>query len=327
MYSAALCLVILVTYATSASGLALQHSKRIAYPFNQLVAFGDDLSDDGNGSYAHNTSGGGADNNYGFGTWTDGPIAVSYLADLLEIPLVDYAFGGSDGGANFGATINNTYTASKAEYNGQPVPSVHDQIFWNYTRKGAPKNIKSAMQFIWTGQNDLNERTDVFWGGDPINELFISNISDRIRYNAEHLVELGAPYVLVSNIYPKYKAPVATTYFCPDGICLEAFGNIIKSSNTAIEKELKSLKYADKLIYYDVFSFMVDLMENKDSHGLTQPLSDYCDGDPKYAKWDECAAGSYPMTTVHQMIAMGMKKTIEEFLEHWAEDDYEVGTD
>ncbi|KAK4954878.1 hypothetical protein LTR10_007070 [Elasticomyces elasticus] len=317
MYTAALCLVALATYAVSVSSLALP-SKPSAYPFNQLVAFGDDLSDNGNGSYAHNISGGGADN-YGFGTWTDGPIAVSYLADLLEVPLVDYAFGGSDGGANFGATINNTYTASKAEYNGKPVPSVHDQIFWNYTRDGAPNNIKNAMQFIWTGQNDLNEQTDVFWEGDPINELFISNISDRIRYNAERLIERGAPYVLVSNVYPKHKAPVATTYFCPDGTCLEAFGNIIKSSNTAIENEFKSS------------NFMMDLMENKDSHGLTQPLSDYCDGDPKYAKWDECAAGSYvwegatkffwmtftqPTTTVHQMIAMDMKRTIDDFLGH-----------
>ncbi|KAK4903491.1 hypothetical protein LTR27_000422 [Elasticomyces elasticus] len=237
MHNAAFCLVTLATYAVSVSSLALPRSKRSAYPFNQLIAFGDDLSDNGNGSYAHNISGGGAENNYGFGTWTDGPIAVSYLADLLEVPLVDYAFGGSDGDANFGRDDQ-------------------QHIFWNYTHDGAPKNIKNAMQFIWTGQNDPNEQTDVFWEGDPTNELFVSNISDQIRYNAEHLIELGAPYALVSNIYPKHKAPVATTYFCPDGTCLEAFGNIIKSCNAAIEKELQGPKYADKLIYYDVFFWL-----------------------------------------------------------------------
>ncbi|KAK5721238.1 hypothetical protein LTR17_014700 [Elasticomyces elasticus] len=192
MYSAALCLATLVTYAISVSSLALLHSRGSAYPFNQLVAFRDDLSDNGNGSYAHNISGGDADNSYGFGTWTDGPVAVSYLAHLLEVPLVDYVAALT--------TARILARRSTTQYHGEPVPSIHDQIFWNYTRDGAPENIKNVIQFIWTGQNDLNEQTDVFWQGDSINELFVSNISDPIRYNAEHLIELGAPYVLVSNI-------------------------------------------------------------------------------------------------------------------------------
>jgi phospholipase/lecithinase/hemolysin len=103
-----------------------------AYPFNQLVAFGDEFSDNGNGSYAHGITGNPA-NVYGFGTWTDGPVAVSYLSNLLGVPLRDLAFGGCCSGASFGATLDNNYTTSPATYNGKSVPSVHDQIYSNYT--------------------------------------------------------------------------------------------------------------------------------------------------------------------------------------------------
>ncbi|KAK3113025.1 hypothetical protein LTR53_010082 [Teratosphaeriaceae sp. CCFEE 6253] len=327
-FTAAALLAVSINQVTSLAIPGTAVSLRSTYPFDRLVAFGDELSDNGNGSYAHGITGDNS-NNYGFGTWTDGPVAVSYLADLLHAPLTDYAFGGCCGGASSGATINNTYSAAAAQYDGKPVPSVHDQIFWNYTKAGVPSGIGSALQFIWTGVNDLGAQTNPFWAGDPKNALFASNISDRIRYNAEHLIKLGAPYVFVANIYPKERAPVTSTYYCPDGTCIDGMGKVIQAANSAIESELKGSKYASKLIYYDVYGFMVDLMENKDSYGLTQPLSYYCDGDAAVAKWDECAAGSYtwegaqqffwmnfvqPTTRVHQLIAADMKKRVDEVL-------------
>lgn len=58
---------------TQASALAIpaENTKRSAYPFNKLVAFGDELSDNGNGSYAHGITGDPA-NVYGFGTYMHG---------------------------------------------------------------------------------------------------------------------------------------------------------------------------------------------------------------------------------------------------------------
>lgn len=94
MLSSAHILTALALAASRVSALAIpadtqqELSKRSAYPFTKLVAFGDELSDNGNGSYAHGITGDPA-NVYGFGTWTDGPVAVSYLADLLGVPLTD----------------------------------------------------------------------------------------------------------------------------------------------------------------------------------------------------------------------------------------------
>src|ERR1700761_6436263 len=128
------------------------------YPFNQIVAFGDEFSDNGNGSYAHGMTGSPA-TVYGFGTWTNGPVAVSYLTDLFGVPLIDYAFGGCCGGGNFGATIDSAYTASDAG-----APSIKDQIA-NYTSTGS-HGASSSLFFMWAGQNDLSKHTDAFWLGD-----------------------------------------------------------------------------------------------------------------------------------------------------------------
>lgn len=83
---------------------------RRKYPFTTLVAFGDQLVDNGNGSFAHGLDPG---NIYGFHTWTDGPVVPMYLAGLLRVPLVDYAWGGAFGGGLIGSTLDNEYTPSK----------------------------------------------------------------------------------------------------------------------------------------------------------------------------------------------------------------------
>ena len=294
--------------------------------FTRLVAFGDELSDNGNGSYAHGITGDPA-NVYSFGTWTNGPVAVQYLAGLLGIPLDDYAFGGCCGGSSSGATISAAYTTPQAQWNGKPVPSVHEQIAKNYTNP-TPSSIKTSLQFLWTGQNELSVHTDAFWEGDPTNAEFASQMAQRITRNAEHLVAEGAPYVFIPNIYPKHKAPVTIKYLCPDGGCVETWGKIIQNANTALKNSLAKSKHGDKFIYYDVYSYMMNLMENKDSQGLIQPLTDYCDGDPAEAKWDTCISGSYvwegaekffwmnfiqPTAHVHRLIAADMKATIDRF--------------
>jgi cholinesterase len=140
---------------------------RCKYPFRHLVAFGDEFSDNGNGSFAHGITEftGDPKNVYGFGTWTNGPVAVSYLADMLEVPLQDFAFGGCCGGEKFGATLDAAFTKSDAG-----APSLVQQIS-NYTDTSA-SDIKTSMQFIWAGQNDLSKHTDAFWLGDPRNGKF-----------------------------------------------------------------------------------------------------------------------------------------------------------
>lgn len=110
-----------------------------------LVAFGDELSDNGNGSFAHGMTG--ETSVYGFDTWTNGPVAVSYMADTLNLPLIDYAFGGCCGGGSAGATLDDSYTPSDSG-----APSIQEQVA-NYTSAVHSGNLKpkKSMGFIWAG--------------------------------------------------------------------------------------------------------------------------------------------------------------------------------
>ena len=283
------------------------------YPFKQIVAFGDELSDNGSGSSAHGVAGD-PETIYGFGSWTNGPVAISYLAQMMGLPLTDYAFGGTNGGSTIGATIDQAYTPTA-------VQSVVQQI-GNYSSSGS-KGVKTSMQFIWVN-NDLSAHTDAYYGGDPKNTDFATQISTRIAAQVQALITKGAPYVMVANIYPKHLAPVTKTFLpgCTDAV-VATWGTVIQQANTAIEKALKP--FGSQAIYYDSFDYIVGLLNNATALGFTQPLDQMCDGNPATDLWNLCQVQhkadevfwmSYtnPTTKVHQMIAQDMKNVIDKHL-------------
>lgn len=292
-----------------------------------IVAFGDELSDNGNGSFAHGMTGSPA-NVYGFGTWTNGPVAVSYLSHELTLPLIaNYAFGGCCGAAKAGATLDNTYTQSDAG-----APSLMDQIA-NYTSsvQAGIFNPSQSLGFVWAGQNDLSLHTDAFWLGDPHNQQFADNYTTYTVNAVQKLLDLGMPNVVVANMYPKHLAPVTATYLCKgsDNSCTTTWGTIISNANEQLKNVLSS-QFGAKVIYYDSFSFISDLASNAASHGFTQPLSKFCDGQGDIS-WNECmvqgkgADGSteivgwngffwmnfqQPTTKVHELVGLDMAKTV-----------------
>lgn len=309
---------IALTLLFTSSALALPAlQQRSSYPFNQLVAFGDEFSDNGNGSYAHGITGSPA-TVYGYGTWTNGPVAVSYLADLLSVPLRDLAFGGCCGGSSFGATLDSSYTASPAN-----APSLVDQLA-NYTGHAHP-NVKNALEVIWVGQNDLSKHTDAFWLGDSANSQFATNFSIKTAAAVKTLLNAGAPYVLVANIYPKHLAPVTKAYLCGTNTdCVTTWGQVIQEANAALKTELAT--FGTKVIYYDVYTFMTGLLNSAVANGFTQPLTYYCDGDSN-SKWKDCMedghASQYfwmnfeqPTARVHQ-VCLEMCKVRNSLLTLW----------
>ena len=177
---------LLPNLALLASGSPIE--TRQSYPFSQIVAFGDELSDNGNGSYAHGMTGNPA-LVYGYGTWTNGPVAVSYLSSRINVPLVDYAFGGCCGGGKFGATIDSTYTASDAG-----APCLNQQI-GNYTSSGE-NDAASSLGFMWAGQNDLSKHTDAFWLGDSANTNFANNYALITTRNVQSLISSGVKTIM-----------------------------------------------------------------------------------------------------------------------------------
>ncbi|KAK5105170.1 hypothetical protein LTS08_001444 [Lithohypha guttulata] len=316
--------------ASLSTALAAPHLQARA-SISSIVAFGDELSDNGNGSYAHGVTGDPA-TVYGYGTWTNGPVAVSYLASSLGVPLVaDYAFGGCCGAASSGATLDSSYTEPDAG-----APSLQDQVA-NYSaavRKGVFRP-SSSLGFIWVGQNDLSKHTDAFWLGDPHNQEFANSLSTYTVTAVQRLLDLGMPYVVVSNIYPKHIAPVTATYLCggTNNDCTRTWGQVISNANSKLQKTL-SASFGKKVIYYDSFNFISYLAGNASSLGFTQPLTKFCDGQGD-ASWNQCmvtetsSSGNtkiigwntffwmnfvQPTTRVHQLIGQDMAKTVKKAL-------------
>ena len=282
MYSLPALLLLFPSIISLTSAAPTSVSPR-ASSVSQLVAFGDELSDNGNGSYAHGMTGG--TTVYGYRSWTNGPVAVQYLAALLHIPLVDYAFGGCCGGGKGGATIDNAYTASDAGS-----PSVKDQIA-KYTGSGAAGASKS-IAFIWAGENDLSKHTDTFWFGDQHNTDFANNFASITASNVQKLVSAGVKHIVVANIYPKHLAPVTAAYLCGTNAgCVTTWGNVIQQANNKLKSTLASMSTGGtNIVYYDSFGYLVNLMKNAAANGFTESLSYYCDGsssDPNQ-HWNQC---------------------------------------
>ena len=344
-------------------------SRSGSYPFSALVAFGDNLSDNGNGSYAHNVAANSptdvVDGNkiYGAKTWTNGPIAVSYLTDLLGVPMdQNFAFGHAWGGSDFGATIDDTmqqsnFSASLAdgpwfdhgEFSAPcwGAPSAKVQIN-DYIEGGVNKD---ALHFLWIGANDMDAAYHGTLGVDAatLNDEFAGNISTKIPDLVSTLLDAGAPYVLVANLYPKHLAPLWPNWL---GINTtsewDALGAVISTANTALEAALKALPDDDaaKVIYYDAFTFMSNLYANpgsqfpniKDTNGWPS----FCDGDKEETayvlsingtvvdgvtitdNWDYCVTLEHqdewywmqyldPTSHVHQLVAQDMEETVKKF--------------
>ena len=256
------------------------------YPFSALVAFGDNLSDNGNGSYAHHVVDRDNPDNtiYGARTWTNAQVAVSFLTDLLGVPMnQDFAFGHAWGGADAGATLDNTmyvsdfHNATVAAELGCPGAPPASQQVSTYISQGVNKE---ALHFLWIGNNDADMVG--FYQQDAFNK----NLTTGMTKVVSQLLDAGAPYVFVPNIYPKQLAPIVPKFYgWTSQSDQDAFGTFITNANNALKTALAGIPNSDKVIYYDANAFLTSVWNNAASYGITNAKDTngwpaFCDGDP-----------------------------------------------
>lgn len=260
-----------------------------SYPFKDIVIFGDNLSDRGNGSSDHNAAGN-PETIYGFKTWTDGPIAAEQLANTLKLPIkYDFAYGHADGGSKFGATVDNTFTQSDAN-----APAVCDQIK-NYTTSGFydKQTVGSTLHFVWGGNNDVIpwENKPKFhpfpeWGvSNSQNQQFCTDLANLLSAQAKSLTDAGAEHVFVPNVYPRHIAPVVQRYFSNDTNWVNTYGQIISQVNTNLKNNLATLaqQSGKKVTYYDAYGFLMNtynaaVQSGANGINMMKPGDNICDG-------------------------------------------------
>lgn len=242
------------------------------FPFSRIVAFGDSLTDNGNGTFAHCTQAGAGDCGnkiYGHGTWTNGPVAVSYLSDKLSVPLTeDYAWGWNHGGGNgdkMAATIKQSFDASPDSQDGfQQVASYLSSV---------KDDIGQTLQFLWVGNMDIALPKFQY----PDNTRWSSEMANMISQLVGQLLSAGAPYVFVPGLYAKQIAPFHD-FMASEPLQQEQMGQSIQQANAMIKSTIEQ-NYGDKVIYYDVFDRMMDIWNNHDSYGIDMVGDNFCDGD------------------------------------------------
>ena len=281
-------------------------------------------------------------------------MAVSYLVDLLDVPLTkNFAFGHAWGGSQAGACIDDTnfvYMESTLWHSnfssnnlGPYFPNQFSSPSWgapsskvqiqDYIQQGVDS---TALHFLWIGNNDVLPYT--FYKG----QSFITAFANAMTEQIQTLLDIDAAYILVSNIYPKHLAPVTPHYYgWQDKSAWDEFGTFIQNTNTAVQSKIAASFDPQKVLYYDVFAFMSSLWQTAASNGFSSAKDasnqwpSFCDGDTEKApdtisagaanNWDVCVTEQLwskwfwmqyldPTSTVHQMVAKDMHDKI---IGHW----------
>lgn len=157
-----------------------------AKAFDQIIAFGDSLSDNGN-IYSLTERASKVipnmpvipSNPYYEGRFSNGPVWVEQLAQLLNVPLNDYAYGG--------AWVESYY------YSHQLVPfNLGTQVDFYLVKAELDYSKENHLYVIWMGGNDyISGRNDI--------ESATSNVIATIQNNIEWLIYYGAKNIMVLN--------------------------------------------------------------------------------------------------------------------------------
>jgi phospholipase/lecithinase/hemolysin len=280
------------------AGLCITTSAAMALPFQQMIVFGDSLSDTGNDFIG--TSGlippPGA---YGNGRFTDGTDSLpstsiqgvwhEQLSAKLGLPAAgpslaggtDFAFGGAETG------VSSTYF-------GQTVPGLASQLqFFLNGKTSVPSN---ALYVFWGGGNNLLNADSA----SAVQAAAPQAISD-LATEIGTLASVGAKYFLWVDLPPLDKTPAGMN--SPLSSALQA-GSVDFNAQFAAAVPALESKYAGiSITPVDVYGLYLNILSNPSSYGLSN-VTDTAQGnllaDPdKYLFWD----GNHPTTAGHALVA------------------------
>lgn len=170
-----------------------------ADPIDQVIVFGDSLSDNGNiynlTESLHKVISSipviPKDPPYYQGRFSNGPVWVEDLAQGLQVPLVDYAYGGSWAEPLQNSKLNIPFGLGM-------------QVDYYLMANVTDRHKDQHLYVIWTGANDyMDSRDDV--------DKATSNVVNTIESNLDWLIYDGAKTVLVVNLPDLSAVPYANS--------------------------------------------------------------------------------------------------------------------
>jgi phospholipase/lecithinase/hemolysin len=252
----------------------------LAYPYSQVVVFGDSNVDNGN-LRALLGPGVNPPPNFG-GRNSNGPVVVEYLANSLGVPLLDFAYSGATTGApGLSPAIPHTLTQIQ-NYFGTLAGGMADP---------------NALFIYWAGSNDILLATTPPAALQGKIDGAMANIDNALR----QLNGRGAQNILVATRTPR---PSLTSVDNLNGVAL----------NTALKSLVSGLDalLAADIEIYDAYGSVADMVLNPSNYGFSQNTAlcinnngtgDNCANNLNvaagYINWD----AAHKTTRVHQLMA------------------------
>lgn len=276
-----------------------------AAPFSSLVVFGDSLSDNGNFYQATGAAIGinlPQSANYANGRFSNGAVAVEYLAQGLGVSLHDYAFGGAESGLLNGAAVAA----------GMPPvlqnTGVLSQIgFFQADLAGAAADA-NALYFLWAGANDLQ-----FHGFTPeVAQSAIQNLS----IGVQTLYGLGARNFLLPGLVDMGLTPSGLA--SGNSALLHQFSLGYNLGLTGAIDQLRALPGVH-ITYFDTLASQHEVLNNASSYGFNNVVDacfsgfvgepgSTCSDPTGYMYWDRI----HPSTAAHQILGQGFLAAVPE---------------
>jgi phospholipase/lecithinase/hemolysin len=274
-----------------------------AQAYDELVVFGDSLSDNGN---IYNAIFGYLPTApYYQGRFSNGPVAVEVMADRLGIPLVDLAFGGASAGRD-----NEYLPGSDTGLRGQI------NAYLAELRSGGAAGADARDLFVVQGGG--NDLLGPIRANLPIppSEL-IEDTVDELAGNVQALYDAGARDVLV----PLLPDLSTTGYGSSGSISPALLSDVSTAFNTALRERMDALTGTSPgltLRIFDTFSVLADFRQTLQAAGgnVTDRCwtGDYrgpgtlCADPDKYYLFDNV----HPTAVVHRHVGEMMAAAVPE---------------
>lgn len=279
--------VTLIRWLTAvAAAAALAPAAVQAASFDQVVVFGDSLSDVG---IAYKLTNGAipASPPYYNGRFSNGPVAVEWLAAGLHVPLLDLAVGGAR------TDTTNVVPA--------PIPTgVQAQVGWYTGAVGPGAANPSALYVVWAGANDFDPAA-----ANPAT-LAVQAVADNLQSIAA-LYQFGARSFLVPNLpdlslTPRYLAQQTSD---PTAVAnARTFSDTFAAATTLALSQASSALGGATFYTTPVLQLSRAVFANPEPLGFTN-VSDacldngvVCASPDTYLSWD----GWHPTAHAHELL-------------------------
>jgi len=260
----------------------------LAASYNGVVVYGDSLSDNGNlydllgklyppPPYYH-------------GRFSNGPVAIEYMASHYSVPLSDFAWGGATSGVGDEADLG---TQTRLGLLG--LPGMLTQYVLNLN-KITPSLAANALFVLWGGANDFDSNgLSTATADRAVGDLVALITALRLK-GVQHILVLNMPDL---GLTPSYRNSGKGA----QGTQLSSYFNT----------KLAAALQGSGVKLFDTFALLDDIVANPSKYGFTNVtapcyngLFHVCSNPNGYLFWDTL----HPTTYAHYLLAYYVEQSL-----------------